>query len=262
MRTSAAMRLRPRPGSPGSILDHFSGRIRRHHLILMAAALVIISIVLLMRAFLAPDRFPVQAVRLVGQFQKVPRPALVAAVTPYLHQNFYALSLEDVKQSVASVPWVGRVRVERRFPRTLVVHLGSENLVARWHLGGWVTTEGRHAHLRGYHLPKTLPVFLGPAGHETDMARHYQRFRSLLHPLGLSIAKVILSRRDTWRVSVKNGPLLVLGRLAYARLARFITVFPQIAGRLPSMRRIDLRYTNGFAVGWQNASEDQHDQKG
>lgn len=262
MRTSAAIRVRSGGGRSAPLIARFSGRIRRHHMILAAVILGVVTITLLGRAFLAPGRFPVRVVRLVGHFERVPRPVLVAAIAPYLHQNFYALSLGEVQRSVSAVPWVGQVRVQRRFPRTLVVDVGPEDLVARWGLGGWVTTQGRHVHLQGYHLPRTLPVFAGPAGHETSMASHYQRFQSLLHPLGLAIAGLTLSHRATWRINLRNGPLLVLGRSASARLARFITIFPQISDRLLSMRRIDLRYTNGFAVGWQNASEDQHDQKG
>ncbi len=227
---------------------------------LVVASLVLA--VLLVRAFFAPTRFPVRVVRLVGDLQNVPRPALVQAVAPFMHQNFYGLDLNSVERAVSQVPWVGAAHVERRFSRTLVVYVAPQTLAARWAHGGWVGANGAHVHLQGYHLPQGLPLFRGPAGREAYMATHYRRFQKLLSPLGLAISTLTLSERQTWRINLVKGPLLVLGHDGSARIARFVRVFPQIATLFASMRRVDLRYTNGFAVGWGGAPGDQNDQKG
>lgn len=227
---------------------------------LLAACLVLV--VLSVRAFFAPTRFPVRVVRLIGDLQNVPRPALVNAVRPFMHQNFYGLDLNSVERAVRQVPWVGTAHVERRFPRTLVVYVAPQVLAARWAEGGWVGANGAHVHLQGYHLPQGLPLFRGPAGREKDMASHYRLFQKLLNPVGLNISALMLSERQTWRVRLDKGPLLVLGHDGSARIARFVRIFPQIATQVASMRRIDLRYTNGFAVSWRKASGDKYDQKG
>lgn len=262
MRTTADMHMRV--ARPKSLLGSLGAlrRAPRGYILSFGLTLSLILLALLVRAFLAPGRFPVRVVRLVGHMQNVPRQALVGAIVPFMHQNFYAINLDTVGLVISQVPWVGSAHVERRFPRTLVVYIGRQRLAAQWGLGGWVNATGAHIHLQGYHPPHGLPVFQGPSGQEANMVAHYDRFQGLLHPLGLTIATLTLSARHTWRMGIYKGPLLVLGHNASAHLARFVRVFPQIATSLASMRRVDLRYTNGFAVGWNGASGDQHDKKG
>ncbi len=232
----------------------WSGRTRRiNRRYARTAALIVAGLALALggHALLAPNRFPVRSVHVIGRFQRIPQPLLIAAVRPFLYQNFYSLRLAAVRAAVSQVPWVGSVRVERRFPRALVITIGRLHLAARWAHGGWVDTHGEHVHLQGYGPPAGLPVFQGPAASEQEMWTHYERLQALLQPAGLAIAALDLTRRGTWRVMLKGGPLLVLGRKACAPLQRFLTVFPQLAARRSAMRQVDLRYTNGFAIGWK-----------
>lgn len=242
---------------PLAILRGFSKR----HAIVLAAVIGLVFAAALVRSLLAPARFPVRTIRFVGNLQDLPRPLLVKAAAPFMTENFYALDIHHLSASVAQVPWVGSVRVERRFPRTLVVYINPVNITARWALGGWVSASATHVHLQGFHVPHGLPVFHGPAGQEAAMTSHYQTFKTLLTPLGLTIAAVNLSSRQTWRVALRNGPLLVLGHSASQKLQRFVGVFPQIHNLMVSMKRVDLRYTNGFAISWNKTSGEHNDQK-
>lgn len=221
--------------------------------LLLLMSVVIIGVASGIRILLAPTRFPVRVIRFTGHFQKVPRDQLVAVAGPFLQQNFYSLDLDTVTAAVRRVPWVGAVSVERRFPRTLVIHIVDAKPVARWVAGGFVSAAGGHLHLDGHKLPAGLPVFAGPRRAESRMAEAYQQFRTTLAPLSLRIAALRLSARHTWRLKLAQGPVLVLGHQAQRRLRSFAQVFPQIADHLARMRRIDLRYTNGFAVSWRKA---------
>ncbi len=262
MRTTADWRLRSGESRTAARRRYGLAHIPTPYVLAPLLAACLVLVVLSVRAFFAPTRFPVRVVRLVGDLQNVPRPALVNAVTPFMHQNFYGLDLNSVERAVSQVPWVGAVHIERRFPRTLVVYVAPQVLAARWAQGGWVGANGAHVHLQGYHLPQGLPLFQGPAGREAYMASHYRLFQKLLSPVGLDISTLTLSERQTWRIRLDKGPLLVLGHDGSARIARFVRIFPQIATLVASMRRVDLRYTNGFAVSWGKASGDQYDQKG
>ena len=56
---------------------------------------------------------------------------------------------------------------------------------------------------------------------------------------------------------LEGGPELRLGRRDVGeRLERsFAVVTPALAGELERVRYVDLRYTNGFAVGWTGSGE-------
>ncbi|MHB8254680.1 MAG: cell division protein FtsQ/DivIB [Acidiferrobacter sp.] len=264
MNTRADLLMRSAGRKPKPKLRFMGLRARFPKRYAVVAGLILGALLLTLcaRAFLAPGRFPVRVVRLVGDLQSVPRPLLVAAIAPYLRQNFYAVDLDAVGNAVSQVPWVGTAHVERRFPRTLIVYVSRLKLAAKWGLGGWVNRAGEHVHLQGYHPPQGLPVFQGPSGQEADMVAQYGRFQAMLDPLGLTIVALTLSARHTWRISVNRGPVLVLGHDAGAHLQRFVDVYSQIATSLAAMQRVDLRYTNGFAVSWRKTSGEQHDKKG
>ncbi len=259
MSVGADVRVRPTRDRRTSRWYGRFRRLDRRHLRIVVFALSASMAAWGLHALLAPGRFPVRSVRVVGHLGHIPQPLLVAAIRPFLYQDFYTLPLDQVGAAVKTVPWVGSVRVERRFPRTLVIHVRRLHLAAQWARGGWIDAQGLRARVDHYKPPKGLPLFKGPAGSESVMWAHYGRFEALLKPAGLTIAALALSDRGTWRATLKGGPRLVLGHDSYARLARFVAVFPQLASERVKIRQVDLRYTNGFAIGWKASAGDKND---
>ena len=58
--------------------------------------------------------------------------------------------------------------------------------------------------------------------------------------------------REQWRFRLDDGTEIRLGRRETgSRTERFFAVVvPQLAPRLDDIEYVDLRYSNGFAVGW------------
>ena len=74
-----------------------------------------------------------------------------------------------------------------------------------------------------------------------------------LQPLQLGVEALELDPRRAWRVKLDNGLTVDVGRNHPAnRIARFVRVYPSIlAGGNGRVESVDLRYSNGFAVRWQ-----------
>ncbi len=74
-----------------------------------------------------------------------------------------------------------------------------------------------------------------------------------LQQRGLSAVGLTLDSRGAWRVRLSDGLEIRLGsREVDERVARFldaVDLMPQ--GLSVDMSYIDMRYTNGFAVGWR-----------
>jgi cell division protein FtsQ len=106
-----------------------------------------------------------------------------------------------------------------------------------------------------------LPLFVGPPGSAKEIAIQYGYFQRSLGVIGLAPVQVRVSARRAWQVRLAGGIALELGREnVEARLDRFIAVYPRTVGRL--QRRIsyvDLRYSNGFAVGIPELAREQPD---
>ena len=79
----------------------------------------------------------------------------------------------------------------------------------------------------------------------------------MFRSVGLGIRELSLSERRAWRVVLSDGLVLDMGRNdVEPRLSRFISLLPKI--RRDDARQLvhaDLRYTNGFALVWQEKQQ-------
>lgn len=211
-----------------------------------------------LRLLLNSPLFPVREIVVQGALKKAQRADLEHAARG-LGGNFFAVDLRAVRARLEQVPWVRCVEVRRVWPDRLEAVVEEHVALARWGDEALVNTFGERFSGKN---TEELPMLAGPAGSEALVARRYRRFTELLAPLGESAEHVILSPRHAWQVKLASGLTLELGRdgaeTVEARLARFVTVFPDTLGRLrrdaAHFPHVDLRYPNGFALrvaGWK-----------
>jgi cell division protein FtsQ len=205
-----------------------------------------------------PYRFPLRAVTITTKLHRLERDDLQRAIAPYLHGGFFTVDVTGIHDAVEALPWVYRATVRRDWPDRLVLSFMEQEPVARW---------GRDALLNRYgaiFVPRRIPADLalpwlsGPEDHERAVLARYRECTQALSPLGLHIVRLELNERRAWRIDLDNALQLELGRTELApRLARFVRAFPKVfAGHVDQLKSVDLRYSNGFSVQWQQARSD------
>lgn len=204
-----------------------------------------------------PATFPVRSVRVEGSLQHVQRDELRAMIEPQVQNGLVQVSLEGVRRSLESLPWIKSVTVRRTWPDKLVVFIEEQVAVARWAGGGLVNPDGQVFKAKAEGALAALPQLRGPEQHEQEMVENFRQFKRLLEPLGLQIAEVSMSERRAWVVTLHGGQTLNLGRQdIFPRLLRFVRVYPRVLARHhEAIEQFDLRYTNGFAVRWREGAE-------
>jgi cell division protein FtsQ len=155
---------------------------------------------------------------------------------------------------VQELDWVDRVNVGRRWPDTLIVRVVEHQAAARWGENGLLNVRGELFTERSRHSFPELPSLAGPPGTEHDVARRYLAVRGKLAEAGLALESLELDARGAWRLVLGGGQEIRLGRRDIdERLYRFFDVVaPALAAELKQVEYVDLRYTNGFAVGWRD----------
>jgi len=216
----------------------------------LVAAVALFSVDYVLR----PQSFPVRSVSFAGEFKHVDEKALTAAVMNSVRGNFFLLDLDAVGERARSVPWVYDVTVRRLWPDGVQVAFSEQQLAARWDQTGWVNVHGDYVDLKGQPGPDGLPQFAGPEGMQDQVLDHYRQLSRILAPANLQVASLTLTPRHSWNIVLDNGLALTLGREdPEGKVARFARVYPQALAALAArVRRVDLRYTNGFAVQWIN----------
>jgi cell division protein FtsQ len=165
------------------------------------------------------------------------------------------VDLDAVRAAVAALPWVERVEVRKRWPDRLEVTLAEHTPVARWADGRMLSDAGTlFAAPEG--TGADLPLFDGPESRAAELMAFHSLARPLFLPLGLRVETVRLSARGSWSLRLHDGTEIEAGRgEPEPRLARFARMLPQLRNN-PARRlaKADLRYTNGFAIVWEDAA--------
>ena len=201
----------------------------------------------------ALDR-PVRVISIDGSFQRVSPGQIEKAVAPFANQGFMSADLADIQRAVESLPWVDHARIARRWPNSLRVTVTEQTAAARWGESGLLNTRGELFVRSATHVPAELPHLSGPEGTESQVAQRYLATQGRMLEAGMRIAALRLDERGAWELDLDCGVTVRLGRRDVdARTERFIHTASQvIAHRLTEISYVDMRYSNGFAIGWRN----------
>jgi cell division protein FtsQ len=216
--------------------------------------LAVIAVLVTLR--IALDQ-PVQRVAISGRFQRVQPLDVEKAVRIAVNgQGMVGVDLERIAAAVESIPWVDRASVARSWPRQLRVQVVEQTPVARWGESGLVNTRGEVFVQDAQHIPAELPELVGPPGYETQMTQRYLAAQRVLAEANMRLTRMTLDERGAWDLLLANGVTLRLGRENVdERFERFITAAVRIvASRSAEIAYVDLRYANGFAIGWRTGS--------
>jgi cell division protein FtsQ len=251
---------------------------RRRIVVLGAAGGLFLVTVLALALWLAEPLFAGPALtRLTvsGRLQHVDPAAVRAAVAPAVGSGFFNTRVEAVSAAMKQLPWVADADVRREWPHTLHVEITEEAPVARWNGGGLMDAQGKvfvhdiqgRTNAAGGRGAPTgapgaagdyskLPLLTGREGDEQDVLAEFNTLANLVAPRGLVIAELDVDARGAATVLLDDGIEVRLGREdAAARLARFTAMaLPALGARLTAVAYVDMRYTNGFAVGWKAAN--------
>lgn len=245
-------------------------RFQQHHLALAMRpfkALVLVGAVgvLLVTGWRVLDR-PIASIEVTAPFQRVTPMQVEDHVRSRLGGGILSGDLDGVRASLETLDWVDTVRIRRRWPATLLITVNEQVAAARWGERGLLNTRGELFVTDARHIPAELPVLRGPEGSQWQVAQRYLALRGPLLKAGLHLQTVTLDARGAWKLAMAHGIDVRLGRHAVdQRIDRFVEVVtPLIAGRTDAVDYVDLRYTNGFAIGWntvsvENASTDAVD---
>jgi cell division protein FtsQ len=204
----------------------------------------------------ALDR-PIEQVVINGEFKRVSADGLEAALRPWMGKGFMAMDLVGIRKTLEGMPWVAEVRISRHWPGTLEINVMEEEPAARWGQAGLLNPQGRLFVARATHIPAELPRLSGPAGTESQVASRYVALQEQLVQRGLSIVSLDLDERGAWSFRLNSGLQVRLGSEAVdQRIAHFYRAFDDVVAAMAAdVAYVDMRYTNGFSLGWKRRVE-------
>ena len=198
---------------------------------------------------------PIQTVSVSGRFQRVAPVDVERVVKERVRgAGLLTVDLDAVHRALHTIPWVDAVSVQRAWPRGLNVLVIEQVAAAKWGERGLLNTRGELFATDERHMPPELAQLSGPEGKEAEVAQRYLAAQGRLQQAGLRLTAVRLDARGAWEFDLANGVTVRLGRRQIdERFEKFITAaLKLVTQRGDDISYIDMRYTNGFAVGWRS----------
>lgn len=200
---------------------------------------------------------PIETVAVEGRFQRVQAVDVEQAVKERVRgAGLISVNLASVQRAIRQLPWVDGVTVQRAWPRGLRVVVSEQVAAARWGANGLLNARGELFDSESRHIPTELPQLSGPPGTENQVAQRYLAIQGRLVEAGMRITALRLDARGAWQIDLDNGVLVRLGRRQVdERFERFVAAaLKLVSQRAGDISYVDMRYTNGFAVGWKGAA--------
>jgi cell division protein FtsQ len=205
------------------------------------------------KTLVSPEVLPIRHVRVSGDFNQVTANELYQAIAEHAVGGFFTVDVFAIKQAASKLSWVQSVSVRRVWPDTLRVKVREQKPLARWSDGALINASGDLFQPISGNVPDELPVFSGPQGTRGLLVTEYKKLQGHLNKIHQRVALLSLDQRRAWRAMLDNGIELIIGRSAPEQgIERYIKVFPSVlSNKVNDIERVDLRYTNGFAVRWK-----------
>lgn len=199
---------------------------------------------------------PIRSIEINGPFQRVTALQIEEAIADQLEDGFVSADLTGIQQRIVALPWIDQATVARRWPSRLRITVTEQVPAAIWGERGLLNVRGELFVTDARHIPAELPRLSGPENRSADVARRYLDVRDRLIPVGLDLRRVSLDPRGAWDMTLLNGVEVRLGRRDVdARTDLFLDIVADIiTGRAAEIEYVDMRYSNGFTIGWNNGS--------
>ena len=199
---------------------------------------------------------PIRSIEVNGPFQRVTALQIEEAISDDLNYGFLSADLSEIQQKVVALSWIDHASVSRRWPSKIVISVTEQVPAACWGERGLLNTRGELFVTNATHVPAELPRLSGPKNQAAAVARSYLEIRDQLIPLGLDVRELQVDDRGAWDLTLQNGINIRLGRRDVAERTRlFLEVVANIvSSKEAEIEFVDMRYSNGFAIGWKNGS--------
>jgi cell division protein FtsQ len=246
MKTKARA-VRRQPASKPSRLWHFA---------VPAVGVALVAALLTVLVSYSKDglrsAYPIRYVRIEGKILELKEEALSSAIAPLAKNGFFNVDLAAIENTARSFAWLGDVQGVRQSPDTLGVKISEHRPAARWNRMSLLSDRGVRftpENLAGF---ESLTGLFGPDGQEQTVFAVLQSLNDLCRSRKVHVSKLTLTARQSWTATLSDGKDIVIGRQdPVASMKSLLKWLPELERRhLASVKKVDLRYRNGFTVVW------------
>ena len=253
-----------------------TGRGYRAGFLVGVSLIVLLGTVLVADRLFNPSEFRITDIEVHGVLSRVSGEDVVAAARESLDGNYFSSDLNGLEARIEEIPWVFSATIRRKWPSTLAVTVQEIEPVAKWGDDRWLNFTGDVVERQGgdpASVENSLPRLDGPEAEIGRVRDMFGLWSGKFATAGLVLSGVHLNPLGLWELELELGALarsrlpaelardgafdepvrmIVDGVDPTRRIERFIRAINQhLIDQFAAMASVDLRYPNGFAIGWK-----------
>lgn len=204
---------------------------------------------------------PIRTIQLAGSFENLDQREVESTLAGYIGQGFFSLDIREMQRKLNSRPWTESVSIRRIWPDKLRVTITEKKPVARWDEDHLLSESARVFPADTGKFGQ-LPL-VHADGHEPEWALlQFHLLQARFDSVDERLVALEVDNRGAVEVELFNGLQIKFGRSDIERkMNRLTSIYnEQILPRREQIRRLDLRYSNGFAVAWKKEVLREHNE--
>jgi len=200
----------------------------------------------------AEQLLPIRTIQLSGAFKNLDKQEVEISLQQYIGEGFFSLDIYQLQQTLYARAWTDSVSVRRVWPDKLRVMIKEKKPVARWddrHL----LSDSARVYLADTEAFGHLPVVHAVNHQPAWVLAWFYRLEARFNSIDERLMALYADSRGALNAELINGLQIKMGRGNIdQKIDRLVNIYQQqILPRREQIERLDLRYSNGFAVAWK-----------
>ena len=195
---------------------------------------------------------PIRSIQLQGDFRNLDQREVEATLQDYIGQGFFSLDIHELQRALKARPWTESVSVRRIWPDKLRIVIREKRPVARWDDEHLLSDNAKVFRADSAEFPQ-LPLVYASNHSPAWVLRQFHHLNARFEAVDERLVALQVDSRGALDVELINGLQIKLGRDDIEhKIDRLVRIYrQQILPRREQIERLDLRYSNGFAVAWK-----------
>ena len=171
----------------------------------------------------------------------------------YLYsKSFFDIDLNYLKNKLEKIEWIRKINVRRSYPNEIIIDIEEHTPILIWNNKMYINMYGEKFNVSK--IDKNIPMLISDESRINEVFAYFKLFNEKLssRKLDFKITKIMENEIRSLTISLSSGINIQLGsKDVNIKIPLFFEIYNSLNTRdLNKIRYIDMRYSNGFSVGW------------
>ena len=177
----------------------------------------------------------------------------ISKAVKYLYsKSFFDIDLNYLKNKLEKIEWVRTINVRRSYPNEVIIDIEEHTPILIWNNKMYINKYGEK--FKVSKIDKNIPILISDESRINEVFSYFELFNDKLssRKLDFKITEIVENEIRSLTITLSSGINIQLGsKDINNKIPLFFEIYKSLNTRdLNKIRYIDMRYSNGFLVGW------------